>query len=200
MTINDDLLVLVEGLLGTAGMQRVATPNLPSLWGVYEDVYAVVGVAEYETIDELVTGWLDAQEQLAGLMSGSVTNIGAKAWDGYLVLVCSQTPLGEQIAQLSEIRSNTRRTRKLLLVQDSSLVALSEDLHASRRRVRRTLAPLMPLDIPDSSKFVDPLDELPARLQVPGFDVEDLRVLVSSYEGREPLVAKMHERLEGEPS
>lgn len=196
MTASSDLLVLVDGLLASAGMRRVIPPNLTSLWAVYEDVYAVVGVAEFESIDQLVTGWLDAQEELAGLMSASVTNIGAKAWDGYLILICLQNPIGEELAQLSEIRSNTRRTRKLLLVQDSTLAAMSKDLHGSRRQVRRALAPLMPLDIPDSSKFVDPVEELPTRLQVPGFEVEDLRILVSSYEGREPLVAKMHERLQ----
>lgn len=200
MTINDKLLALVDSLLVSAHMQRVDTVSAQSLWGVYEDEHAVVGVAAFESIDELVASWMDAQERLADLMSQSVTNIGAKAWDGYLILVCSQTPLGDEIPQLSGIRSNTRRTRKILVIEDDPLVAASEDLTEQRRRVRRALAPLMPLHLPAVNKFVDPLDELPTRVQVTGFNPEDLRALVASYERREPLVATLHARLEGDPS
>ena len=91
-------------------------------------------------------------------MSQSVTNIGAKAWDGYLILVCSQTPLGDEIPatfrDTVEHPPHAKDPRPMKIVPPP--VAASEDLTEQRRRVRRALAPLMPLHLPAVNKFVDP--------------------------------------------
>jgi hypothetical protein len=162
------------------------------LSGMFEDPLTVVGYAVYESTDDIVRLWLEAQDQMAKAISRSDFDLGAKAWDGYLILATPQRSTPEQSVQLTSIRSNTRRLRKLLV--------LGEDIEprpgqkSVESAISRCLAALAPLELGSAAGAADPLASLSARLEIPGLDRSDIDSVVDAYRDSRPLIQVLHER------
>jgi hypothetical protein len=190
-----ELLAVVDVVLSSANSKRIPTDALED-WGVlaaaYEDPHSFVGVAYFPSLSGLIAGWLDAQERL-GRLASTVTQLGAKAWDGYLVLLCDQSSSPDTAAEVTAIRSNTRRLRKLVITGDDLMQG--DQPIPPVVAVRRALAPLLPIDVPPDSGFVDPVSTLSARITVPGLEASDIDVVVEAHELGLPMVAALHERL-----
>lgn len=162
------------------------------LAGMFEDPLTVVGFAVYETTDELISSWLDAQDQMAKALSRSDFDLGAKAWDGYLILATSQGSLPDQSVQLASIRTNTKRLRKILVLGED-LDTLSGQ-HGVESAIARCLAPLAPLELGAGAGAPDPLAGLSDRVEVPGLDRADIEAVVAAYRDSRPLIQVLHER------
>ncbi|MGH2403880.1 MAG: hypothetical protein ACRDGN_05370, partial [bacterium] len=120
-----------------------------------EDAYGIVAVVVYETWEDLVTRWPDAQGFLVDLISKHVSSADAKAWEGYLVLL---TPAVIGMASRSDadrIRYDTTRVRKLL--------ATGEELRTVSD-VERVLLPLLPLDEVEVGRHESTVEMLPELL------------------------------------
>ncbi len=198
------LLAGVDVILKAAGATRVPTPDLSGLAGtadglvaVYEDTQIFVGVASYSSVAALREGWLQAQEDVALLTSNSLASLGAKAWDGYLVLLSTQAIPEREVAAVTAIRANTRRLRKLVIApSDETTAATPERLS---NFLRRELAPLLPLYLPRDGSFQDPVKALPHRLKVPGMTATDIKTVLEAYDAGSPMVVALHrQRLSAE--
>ncbi len=198
------LLAGVDVILKAAGATRVPTPDLSGLAGtadglvaVYEDTQSFVGVASYSSVAALREGWLQAQEDVALLTSNSLASLGAKAWDGYLVLLSTQAIPEREVAAVTAIRANTRRLRKLVIApSDETTAATPERLS---NFLRRELAPLLPLYLPRDRSFQDPVKALPHRLKVPGMTATDIKTVLEAYDAGSPMVVALHtQRLSAE--
>jgi hypothetical protein len=180
-------------MFGT-GAQLVNAEHLGRgpLAGMFEDRLTVVGYAVFESTDELLNTWINAQDQMANAIGRSDFDLGAKAWDGYLILATGQTSTPDQSAHLTSIRSNTRRLRKILV--------LGEDLEQRSGKqsvesaIARALAPLAPLELGGGGGAADPLAGLGHRLDVPGLDRADIEAVVAAYRESRPLIQVLHER------
>lgn len=188
----------IRGVLKSIEAQPLGGDRLGSgpLGGVYEDPLAVIGYAVFESVGRLRADWIAAQEQLAKTISGALYNMGSKAWDGYLILATPERATSEDAADLTAIRSNTRRLRKLVIT-GTELGDEPFDVELVRSSVHRALAPLRPLSIPQSVGAIDPLAGLPARVAVPGLSSADLEAVVSAYVEGKPMIQALHSRLHG---
>jgi hypothetical protein len=152
---------------------------------LFEDPYAVVELAVYETWSELVNGWADAQAFLVELISKYVSSSEPKAWDGYLVLLTPSIVPSASVEQATQIRNNTNRVRKLLATGDE-LTSTSE--------VERVLVPLLPLStemhvVDQEGRALDSLPDLLAAQQV---DRGAVRILVQAFNEQQPLLERLH--------
>lgn len=184
----------IRAFLSATGAKPVSTGGLGRgpLAGMFEDPLTVVGYAVYETTDELVRSWLDAQDQMASAISRSDFDLGAKAWDGYLILATSQRSMPDQSVQLASIRTNTKRLRKILVLGED--LELRSGQQSVESAVARCLAPLAPLELGAGAGASDPLAGLSDRLEVPGLDRADIDAVVSAYRESRPLIQVLHER------
>lgn len=188
----------VDAILKSAGATRVPTRKLSGLTGnvdglvaVYEDAQSFVGLASYASVASLRDGWLQAQEDLALFSSNSISSLGAKAWDGYLVLLSTQAIPEREVAAVTAIRGNTRRLRKLVVAPDDVASATPERL---ARFLRRELAPLLPLDLPKNGTYQDPVKALPQRLNVAGMAATDIKTVLDAYDAGSPMVVALHQQ------
>lgn len=180
---------------GSHAVERSRAGDGP-LEGIVEDTLTVVGYAVYQTVSELLNSWMDAQDQMARAISRSEFDLGAKAWDGYLVLATPERSTSDQSAALTRIRTNTRRLRKLLIVGEDVQIIGDRTLATV---VARCLAPLAPLQLPPGTGVADPLANLGARVQVPGLSAADIDAVVEAYRENRPLIQALHDRTsEGE--
>jgi hypothetical protein len=159
------------------------------LQGIFEDPLTVVGYVVYESVGEMLDSWLDAQDQMARAIGQSKFDLGAKAWDGYLILATPERATSDQSVELTAIRTNTRRLRKLLILGDEG--------QSQSYLVSRSLAALAPLDLPINAGMTDPLAGLPSRIQVPGLLEDDIQEVVNAYRESRPLIQVLHERTSG---
>src|SRR5689334_7288614 len=113
-----DILAAATRALEEGGYRRIEHQfgdSLPSdTVRLFEDAYNVVCVVVYETWSALVSSWADAQAALVELMSQVVTSGEPKAWDGYLALLTPGEISGPEHRELTRIRYNTSRLRKLV--------------------------------------------------------------------------------------
>lgn len=183
----------IRGFLTATGAKPLSTDGLGRgpLAGMFEDPLTVVGYAVYETTDELVRSWLDAQDQMARAISHSDFDLGAKAWDGYLILATSQRSMPDQSVPLASIRTNTKRLRKILVLGED--LALRSGQQSVESAIARCLAPLAPLELGTGARASDPLTGLSDRLEVPGLDRADIDALVTAYRESRPLIQVLHE-------
>lgn len=121
---------------------------------VFEDAQTVVAVAVYETWLKLDQRWPMAQGLLVELMSAHLSRSEPKSWEGYLILLTVDEPMGDPMA-VDRVRRDTSRVRKL--------VATGADL-ATLGAVNDTLLAILPLEIDgatkDSERILDRLPEL----------------------------------------
>ena len=191
--VANDLRREIGSFLESTGSQPVrdaATGDGP-LQGVFEDARTVVGYAVYQTVGDLLNSWMDAQDQMARAISRSEFDLGAKAWDGYLVLATPERAVSGESVELTAIRLNTRRLRKLLVLGDDVQPADDRGLATG---VARCLAALAPLDLPSGTGTADPLADLGARVQVPGLSASDIDAVVNAYRESRPLIQAIHSR------
>lgn len=188
----------IQGVLKSIEAQPLSRDRLGSgpLGGVYEDPLAVIGYAVFESVSRLRADWISAQEQLAKTISGALYNMGSKAWDGYLILATPERGSSDDAADLTAIRSNTRRLRKLVIT-GTELGDEPLDVALLRSSVHRALAPLRPLSIPESVGAIDPLAGLPTRVSVHGLSTADLEAVVAAYVEGRPMIQALHSRLQG---
>jgi cephalosporin hydroxylase len=117
-----------------------------------------------------------------GRVDGSSTGaIAPKAWDGYLVLLC--TSFAPDPAAISQIERDTTRIRKIVATADM-LKTTSE--------LARILDVFMPLAVPESATVLhDVLDTLP-NLMREHVDPSAVRAVVDAFRTMEPPLERLH--------
>jgi hypothetical protein len=146
-----------------------------------EDAYNVVSVIAFETWQQLVSEWLDAQADLVELLARRLARSAPKAWDGYLVLLCAGEPIDRREAL--KIERDTTRVRKI--VATGSMLRASSD-------IARVLDLLLPLDLPTNlTALTDVLDALPALMEstVPP---ATMKVVIDAFRAVEPPLERLH--------
>lgn len=149
----------VKEILQNAEYRRVEL--IPEEWSevnafVFEDKYSIVAVVVYETCSALLEHWRHDQGTLVRLISKHVSRGEAKAAEGYLVLLTGGRARPEDQEEITEIRYDTSRVRKL--------VSTGQELEV-KNDVKIALSPLLPLgenltDVRSTSA----LNELPEML------------------------------------
>lgn len=175
------ILAAAEQALVRGGYRHV-TVTEPS-WSVkigrlYEDPYAIVAVVVYDTWLDLASGWHAAQASLVELMSSRLSKSEAKAWDGYLALFTPASP-GVDRTEVTSIRYNTARLRKLIATGDD-LTSISD--------VRRTLLPLLPIDVVSVGERRTAFTLLETELARRGIDTTDAKQLIEAFRRNESLL------------
>ena len=171
---------------------RTVNPSATGTWRatearVYEDAYSVVCVAIYETWAALSAQWADDQANLVELISKHFARTEAKAWDGYLVLLTPSIVPATERQEAIDIQRNTVHVRKLFAAGDEL-----ETVHA----VRRTLLPLLPLEIQETQRQSNVLHTLPPLLARHGVDEESSRVALAAFLEQRPIIEAIHKLME----
>ncbi|MFX4273309.1 hypothetical protein ACQR35_12185 [Pseudarthrobacter sp. J1738] len=195
---NELLLTEITRLLAESEIIRVDNERHPS-WPVgsmaFEDEYSVIAIWTFESVEELVAGWGAAQDHVVDFLGANVIATDPKSWDGYLILVAMDGVPEELAAELSSIRSDTRRVRKLVLTADDLPTRVTDPLELTPQ-VRRTLAPILDLDLDTTPGRADPLATLPSRIagSLSGSNAH-LDVVIAAYEAGDSPLEALHERL-----
>lgn len=171
---------------------RTVNPSATGTWRatearVYEDAYSVACVAIYETWAALSAQWADDQANLVELISKHFARTEAKAWDGYLVLLTPSIVPATERQKAIDIQRNTVHVRKLFAAGDEL-----ETVDA----VRRTLLPLLPLEIQETQLPSDVLHTLPPLLARHGVDEESARVALAAFLEQRPIIEAIHKLIE----
>lgn len=183
--------------LTESGMKLIARdkyPEWPDSSQAFEDEYTVTAVWIFDSVTRLLEDWGRAQDLIIELLGSNVPNNDPKSWDGYLILVAMGAVSEELVADLSRVRMDTRRVRKLVVTAEDLPSRASRPLEVSPP-VRRALAPLLELDIDVSLGRLDPLTTLPDRITGDKDMATSLMVLASAYEANEPLLESLHLKL-----
>ena len=174
-------------ILERAGF-RAADPSKTGTWRatearVYEDAYSIVCIAVYETWLALSSLWRDDQASLVGLISRHFTRSESKAWDGYLVLLTPSVVPKTGRQEAVDIRRDTTHVRKLL--------GAGGEL-GTADAVRRTLLPLLPLQIQETQRLRNVLHTLPPLLASHGVDEEASRTAIAAFLEHRPIIEAIH--------
>jgi hypothetical protein len=179
------LLALASEQLSANGYRVVRDQSLSALPSeralLAEDEYSVIAIVAYETWAQLETEWSDAQAELVALIARRLARSAPKAWDGYLVLLC--TSFAPDPAGISQIERDTTRIRKIVATAD--MLKTTSDL-------ARILDVFMPLTVPESTAVpADVLDTLPdlMRGQV---DPVAVRAVIDAFRTMEPPLERLH--------
>lgn len=196
--VTKDLLLSEVGrLLAESEIVRVDSarhPSWPAGSMAFEDEYSVIAVWTFDSVEDLIAGWGTAQDHVVDFLGANVVATDPKSWDGYLILLAMDGVPEESVAELSNIRSDTRRVRKLVLTADDVPSRVSDPL-ALAPHVRRTLAPILDLDLDSTPGRTDPLVSLPLRIAETLSTGAHLDVVVAAYESGESTMDALHERL-----
>lgn len=196
--VNNDLLLSELARLFAESdirqIDRARYQSWPSHAVAFEDEYAVISVWAFDSVDSLVNGWGAAQDYVVRLLGKNVENTDPKSWDGYLVLIAVDGVPEGLAAELSNIRSDTRRVRKLVITADDLPSRISDPLEVTPH-VRRALAPILDLDVNSGLGRSDPLDSLPTRLSGSLGAAEHLAAVVAAYEAGGSLLDELHNEL-----
>lgn len=159
----------------------------------FEDEYAIITVWAFDSVSALVTEWGAAQDHVVRLLGANIANTDPKSWDGYLVLVAMDGVPEGLVAAIGNIRSDTRRVRKLIITGDDLPTRVSDPLEMTPF-IRRALAPILDLQIDSNLGRSDPLKSLPDRLSASLTAASYLSAVISAHEiGVSPLEALHHE-------
>jgi hypothetical protein len=184
------LLTLANEQLSANGYRVVRDLSLSGLPSeralLAEDEYGVVAIVAYETWAQLATEWSEAQAELVGLLGRRLARSAPKAWDGYLVLLC--TGFAPDAAAVSQIERDTTRIRKF--VATAEMLKTTSDL-------TRILDIFMPLVVPESTvALTDVLDALPD-LMGEQVDRSAVRTVIDAFRTMEPPLERLHALGEG---
>ncbi len=185
------LMTLASEQLSANGYRVVRDLDFSALPGdralLAEDEYSVIAVVGYETWAQLEAEWSDAQADLVELFSQRLARSAPKAWDGYLLLLC--TGAAPDSIAISLIERDTTRIRKIVAAADT--LRTTTDL-------TRILDVFMPLSIPDSTLVrTDVLDALPELLQ----DMvapSAVKTVIEAFQNMEPPLQRLHDLGEGQ--
>ena len=194
---NELLLTEVSRLLAESEIVRVNTsrhPSWPTGSMAFEDEYSVIAIWTFDSTEELIDSWGAAQDNVVDFMGANVVSTDPKSWDGYLILIAMDGVQEELVADLSSIRSDTRRVRKLILTADDLPRRVSDPLELAHH-VRRTLAPILDLDLDSVPGRADPLETLSTRIAGTLSEGTYLDVLIAAYEAGIPTLNALHESL-----
>ena len=150
---------------------------------LFEDPYSLVGVVVYDTWSELIEGWPDAQAKLVDTMATRLSSTESKTWDGYIVLLTPGYSEPATEANVSLIRYDTTRVRKL--------VATGEDLRAIGD-VKRVILSLLPLASVDLESPRDILTVLQRALAKRGVDREDAELVITAFSRSESILPALY--------
>lgn len=189
--MNDASTVLdtVDNLLQRSRMRRVPFNEPRShLARVFESSEVLIGLAVFETSNEIVDGWTYAEDSLVRFASQRLDAQDAKAWDLYLVLVTGDRSIGNE-EQIERARIDTRRSRKLIVMAGDRPVSAVLGTF-----VRRQVAGLLPIPEIERSRIDDPMEEV-ANTFGPSSPVP---ALVRAYTNGEALMSQLHRWLASE--
>jgi hypothetical protein len=154
---------------------------------VFEDVCSIVAVVTFDTVNDLLTLWSEAQAVTVELISGKVGRGEGKSWDGYLVLLTGAQPAKSNADALDAVRYDVSHLRKVVGT-GCEIGAVSD--------VSRILLPVLPLEGPSEVSLPGPLlGLLPSLLAAKGIPEELVRAVVDAFEHDQPLVKTLHSRL-----
>ena len=152
-----------------------------------EDEYSVLAIVGYETWAQLEAEWSDAQAELVDLFSQHLARSAPKAWDGYLLLLCSGA--APDSGSVSQIERDTTRIRKI--VATANTLKTTTDL-------TRILDVFMPLSIPESKIAIpDVLDALPELLR-DRVAPSAVKTVIEAFRNMEPPLQRLHDQGEGQ--
>lgn len=179
------LLALASEQLSANGYRVVRDATLSALPSerslLAEDEYGVVALVAYESWSQLDSEWSEAQAELVGLLGRRLARSAPKAWDGYLVLLC--TGLSPDISSVAQIERDTTRIRKIVATAD--ILKTTSDLS-------RILDIFMPLRAVESTTTTaDVLDGLPDLVQGQ-VDPTAVRVVIEAFRTMEPPLERLH--------
>jgi hypothetical protein len=181
-----DLIVTVSQVLLEGGYRQIdggfpewSTPTSR----LFEDEYSVVGIAIFETCNDLMQAWPDVQAMLVDVISRYVGSQESKSWDGYLVLLTPGLASSESDF-VERVRYDTTRLRKLVATGDD--LKLPTDVE----RVVQPLLPLRPERVSLGQESA--LDLLPKLLAAQQIPQEVTQVLVDSFRQQSPLLEQLH--------
>jgi hypothetical protein len=181
------ILSSAEQILAGANYRRVSSSLTAELatssCRVFEDEYSIVAVLVFDTWQELSQRWTDAQTSLVELISKHYRASEAKAWEGYLVLLCAGDAASSS-DEVSEIRHDTFRLRKIVAA-GSDLMSIAD--------VQRALVGLLPIT-KDLTQIPQPsvLDSLPSLLARHGIPAGEAETVVRAFKEQKPLVEELH--------
>lgn len=183
------ILDTVDSLLERSGMRRVpVNETMTHLTRLFESSEVLVGLAVFETSNEIVAGWVDAEESLTRLASERLDAQDPKAWDLYLVLITGDRSIGNE-EPIERARIDTKRARKLIVTAGDRPARTVLGAFA-----RRQVAGLLPIPEIERSRIDDPVEEV-ARAFGPSSPVPDL---VKAYANGEALMAQLHRWVAGD--
>lgn len=194
---NDLLIAELARLFAESDIRQIDRSRYDS-WPphamAFEDEYAVIAVWAFDSVDALVSGWGAAQDHVVRLLGTNVVNTDPKSWDGYLVLAAVDGVPEVLAAELSNIRSDTRRVRKIVVTADDLPSRIADPLEVTPH-IRRALAPILDLDVASGLGRSDPLASLPTRLSASLIAAEHLTAVVAAYEAGGSLLDQLHHEL-----
>ncbi len=195
VTAGGDIVDQIVALLSASGIHQIPRKHYAS-WPpeamAFEDEYSLVAVWQYDTFDELKDSWLLAQDHVIRLLGSTLVNNDPKSWDGYLVLVTADPVPSGEAALLSAIRTDTRRLRKLVITGDDVPAQIWGTLEVAPA-VRRALAPVIDLTLPESLHQKDPLESIVERTGLTSQNAAMLDVLLRAYRHGQPLVETLYD-------
>lgn len=152
---------------------------------VYEDPYSVVAVYTYDSPDQLLHSWPDAQGEFVSALAPFLSPDEDKSWDGYLVLLALELPDPHDAEAISRVAYDTTHVRKLVATGEG-LKTLSD--------VARALLPLLPLQAAERSEDASSnLDLLPDVLSGKGVPQEVTRLLLHAFEAQRPMITALYD-------
>ncbi|MXO48638.1 hypothetical protein GRI69_10245 [Erythrobacter vulgaris] len=147
---------------------------------VAEDDFGVVSVLVFDSWAQLENEWRDAQADLVELLSARLSRSAPKAWDGYLVLLCSAYA-GDSSA-VNQIERDTTRVRKI--------VATGENLQTIKD-VEAALDLLLPLKLIESTTSMAGVLQILPTL-IPAVDSDAILTVVDAFQSGEPPLERLH--------
>jgi hypothetical protein len=183
-----ELLANATKILETYGYTRVNL-DMTENWQtsnvrLFEDDYGIVAVVVYDTWGDLLSNWIEAQASLVELVSKYTTRDDPKSWEGYLVLLTPSPVAKQNSLELTKIRYDISRVRKL--------VATGDDIKALDD-VRQVLLPLLPLQVETINEVGESvLNMLPKLLSNRGLPEKAVETVIDAFLQQKPIVESLH--------
>lgn len=184
-----DILAAASRCLETHGYslpnQKFNVGSVSAQHRMFEDEYGVVALVVYDTWEDLLSGWVNAQSSLVEIISQRMTTSDMKSWEGYLVLMTPNFPSGDGDREATRIRYDVSRLRKI--------VATGADI-STVSDVETALLPLLPLQIESTTGTTESvLDLLPTLLEAKGIPEDQTHTVINAFIGQEPILERLHQ-------